>query len=124
MIEQELEQSVMEWAQAELNEDPEFLDKFLADDFIGIGPFGFLLTKAQWLARYQTGDFKNESFELTNLQTRFYGDTAIVIGQETAQSSFQGNPAGGNFRVTLVCVRQNGVWQLTNSQLSPIPDKH
>lgn len=123
MADQELEKLVDEFAQAELHEDAEFLDKLLSEDFVGIGPFGFTLTKEQWLARYQNGDLKNEVFELKDLQTRIYGDTAIVIGQETTESSYQGKPSGGNFCVALVFVRQNDAWRLANSQLSAIPEK-
>lgn len=123
MADQKLEKLVNEFAQAELNEDTEVLDKLLADDFVGIGPRGFLLTKEQWLARYRGGDLKNESFELAELQTRFYGDVAVVIGLETTKSTYQGNPTGGNFRATLIFIRQSGEWRLAGSQLSPTPDK-
>ena len=123
MAMEELEKLLNEFAEAELNEDTEFLQEFLAEDFVGIGPLGFTLTKAQWLARYAAGDLKNEAFELKDLNTRFYEDAAIVVGLETTKSSYRGNPAGGDFRVTLVCVRQNGEWRLANSQLSPIPEK-
>lgn len=123
MAQQEFEKLANDFAQAELNENVEVLDKLLADDFVGIGPLGFVLTKEQWLARYQNGDLKNEKFEIKDLQTRIYADAAIVVGQETTESSYQGNPAGGNFCVTLVFVRQNGSWRLANSQLSQVPER-
>jgi hypothetical protein len=55
-IEQEVARLADAWATAELQRDTAFLVRTLADDFIGVGPLGFLLTKQEWIARHQTGD--------------------------------------------------------------------
>lgn len=41
------------WATAELRGDAAFLESTLADDFVGIGPLGFMLTKQEWIGRHQ-----------------------------------------------------------------------
>jgi hypothetical protein len=38
---------VRRWAAAEQQNDPELLNGFLADDFHGVGPVGFVLTREQ-----------------------------------------------------------------------------
>lgn len=108
------------WAAAEQGGDTTFLDGFLADDFAGIGPRGFLLTKEDWLRRYSSGDLKLNSFSLDEVKVRVYGDTAVVIGRQAQSGTFQGHNIQGLFRATLVLVRQEARWRLVSLHLCPI----
>src|SRR5215213_7598282 len=46
---------VERWAAAEQGNDAEALDGLLADDFVGVGPVGFVLGREQWLGRFGNG---------------------------------------------------------------------
>ena len=108
------------WASAELHGDVPFLKSILAEDFLGVGPRGFMLTKEQWLQRYESGDLKNESFGWDDIRVRLYGDAAIVTGREMTKNKYRGQDAGGQFRITQVFVKNSGRWLLASIHLSPI----
>src|SRR5258706_11124100 len=109
--EQEVMRLADTWATAELRGEPTFLESTLADDFIGIGPLGFMLTKQEWLARHQSGDLKYESFSLDEVKVRVYNEAAILTGRQVQNAAYRGNSIQGQFRTTLVFVQQ-GQWRL------------
>ena len=118
--EQEVVRLADAWASAELRGDTTLLERILADDYIGIGPLGFMLTKQEWLARHETGDLKYESFNLDEVKVRVYNDAAVLIGRQVQNATYRGNSIPGQFRITLVFVHQQGQWQLVSLQLSSI----
>jgi uncharacterized protein (TIGR02246 family) len=113
-----------DWAAAELRGDTSFLGEILADDFVGVGPRGFMLTKDQWLPRHEAGSLRYESFGLDEVQVRLFGDAAITVCRQSARGVYEDENGrfdlDDQFRATLVFVRQDGRWQLANLQLSPI----
>ena len=115
----QLEEFTQEWAAAELRSDAAFLEGALTDDFVGVGPLGFMLTKDQWLGRF-AGGLSYESFALDEMETRFYGDTAVATCRQKQAGEFQGNDVGGEFRATLVLVERDGRWLLAGWHASPI----
>ena len=119
-VEQEVLRLADAWANAELRGDTTFHESTLADDFIGIGPLGFMLTKQEWLARHQSGDLKYESFNLDEVKVRMYNDAAILTGRQAQNAAYRGNSIQGQFRTTLVFVQQQGQWRLASLQLSTI----
>jgi ketosteroid isomerase-like protein len=105
------------WASAEQRGDAPFLDGWLADDFIGIGPRGFPLTKGDWLRRYTSGDLKLDAFSLDEVKLRVYGDAAVVICRQSQSGKFQDHNIQGLFRATLVLVRHPESWRLVSLHL-------
>ena len=119
----QLEEFAQEWATAELRGDAAFLEGALTDDFVGIGPLGFMLNKEQWLSRYQSGDLVYESFALDEVEARFYGEAAVATCRQSQTGTYQGQAVDvmqGEFRATLVFVEREGRWLLAGLHLSPI----
>ena len=106
------------WAAAELSGDAAFLESVLVDDFIGIGPLGFMLTKQEWLARHQSGDLKYEAFNMDEIKVRVYNDAAVLTGRQIQKGAYRGNSIQGQFRISLVFITQQGQWRLASLQLS------
>lgn len=118
----ELEKFAQEWADAELRGDTAFLGTALSDDFVGIGPHGFMLSKEQWLARYESADLRHEAFQFDETQVRLYGSAAVMTGRQTQSSQYRGHDVDGGFRATLVFVEQQDRWLLTSIHLSFIAE--
>jgi len=108
------------WADAESRGDADALEELLADDFLLVGPLGFMLDKQQYLGSRRSGDLKHESFAWDDVRIRMYGDTAIAIGSQTQRSTYQGRDASGRFRVTLIAARLDERWKLVGLHLGPI----
>lgn len=118
----ELERLGQEWADAELRGDTVFLGAVLSDDFVGIGPHGFMLSKEQWLDRYEAGDLRHGAFRFDETRVRLYGSATVMTGRQTQSSEYRGHDAGGRFRATLVFVEQQGRWLLASVHLSFIAE--
>ena len=119
LSEQMVADFVREWSSAEEQGDHRSLDVLLGQDFVGVGPRGFVRSRAEWLERYSTGTVRNASFEVSDLRIRSYGETAVVVAAQTQQSVNGDADASGAFRFTLVIVRQDGRLQLAGLHLSP-----
>lgn len=122
-LEQQLRELAEAWAAAEGRGDAAFLARTLADDFVGVGPRGFLLRKEEWLQRYTSGELMHDAFILDDVRVRVYGEAAILIGRETERGRYQGHDIAGQFRATLVWVRQRERWLLAGLHLSPIAER-
>jgi uncharacterized protein (TIGR02246 family) len=105
------------WTDAELRGDATAMAELLADDFTAVGPLGFTLSKADWLARYERG-MEYHDLKLDVMSTRQYGDVAVVITTQQAEGAFQGHPVPGALRVTLVAARDESGWRLVSAHMS------
>jgi hypothetical protein len=108
------------YAESELRSDVEGLGTLVADDFVCVGPLGFVLDKQQYLGSRRSGDLKHTAFEWSDVHVRRYGITAVGIGVQTQRSTYQGRDASGQFRATLVAVQAADRWRIVGLHLSPI----
>ena len=113
-----------DWAAAELGGDTASLGRILADDFVAVGPRGFMLTKEQWLLRHDSGSLTYEAFAWDEVSVRVHGDAAIMIGRQTASAVYEDGDVRheiqDQFRTTLVFVEEAGRWLLLGLHLSSI----
>lgn len=107
---------VQQWASAEQQNDRGGLEPLLADDFVGVGPLGFMLPREQWLARFDNG-LRNTAFGVLEPQVRSYGSAAVVTAALDQQTSFNGQDNSGRFRLTLVAVQPADRWLLAHAHI-------
>lgn len=118
--EEQVRQLGERWADAERRGDAEALRPLLADDFVLVGPLGFMLDKQQYLGSRLSGDLRHESFAWDDVGVRVYGEAAVAVGSQTQRSTYQERDASGRFRVTQIAVEQGGRWVIAGIHLSPI----
>ncbi|MGH9289015.1 MAG: nuclear transport factor 2 family protein [Acidimicrobiales bacterium] len=103
----EVDELLTVWAEAERSCDRESLDALLTDDFVGVGPVGFMLPKQAWLSRFGQG-LHYDHLDLDEVSTRRHGDAAVVVAHQRAVGQHQGNPTPGDTRVSFVVVGTDG----------------
>lgn len=108
------------WAEAQERGDADALDSLLTDDFMLVGPLGFVLTKQQWLDQFRSGALEASSVMWDEVDVRDYGPVAVAVGRERQRADYNGRPANSQFRVTQVAVRRDGGWALAGLHFSPI----
>ena len=111
------------WAEAERTGNVAALDGLLGDEFRGVGPLGFVLTKEAWLGRYESGALVHERFDWEPREVRVFGDTAVVIGNQFQKSAYQGRDIeDGRLRLTQVLIRRGGAWKLVSIHIGNLAD--
>ena len=119
-IQDELQELDRRWTDAETGADVAALDALAAEDFVLVGPLGFVLDKQQWLQRYRGHELVTGQLSFEDRATRVYGNVAVTTGRYVQQAEYQGNPVNGEFRATQIAVRDGSDWRLAGLHLSAI----
>jgi ketosteroid isomerase-like protein len=106
---------------AELAADRDTLRDLIAEDFLSIGPRGFVLDKQQWIGRHD--EFRYEQLQTSEMDVRRYGDTAVVRNVQRNRATYQDHPVTVAVRVGQVWVRRDERWQLVAIQFSPLAEE-
>lgn len=113
----QVETFLAEWSAAERNGDAAALDTLITDDFLGVGPLGFTLTKPAWLVRHEQG-LAYDTFGLEEVQARVHGDAAVVTARQAARGTYRGNPTPEAVRATLTLVKADDHWRMAGIHMS------
>jgi ketosteroid isomerase-like protein len=110
------------WADAERTLDTTRTDQLLTDDFVGVGPVGFELSKRAWMQRQSDGGLHYDHLDIDEVTTRTHGDCAITTARWNARGTARGHPIPEATRITLVSVRDEGDWRVAGLHFSFIAD--
>ena len=104
-----------------LDSNVEELDRLWADDYTFINPQGAIVTKAQRLANFSSGNTDVAIIDSEReITTRVYGDMAVVQNLSTLRGQFSGQLADTDLRATFMWIHRGGRWQLVMNQLTPV----
>ena len=79
-------------AESERANDAHQMAGVLAQDFRFIGPAGFVLNGEQFVARFDGGNLKTTSFDLTGVDIREHGNPAVATGVWTQRRRIRAIP--------------------------------
>jgi ketosteroid isomerase-like protein len=114
----QLELTLHQWVAAELHGDTDRLDTLLADDFTGVGPLGFTLTKPEWLDRHRQHALSYTRFALNERTVRHFDACAVVLARQDVEGAWQGHPVPTALRTTIVLTLVDGSWRLAVAHTS------
>jgi ketosteroid isomerase-like protein len=106
--------------QAIVDGDAAALERMTSDDYTFITLRGELRTKAEIVQGFKTGSFHYESRQISDLNVRVYGNSAVVTGRSIQKGSENGKDYSGDYRFTRVYVKQDGRWQTVALQTTLI----
>jgi hypothetical protein len=109
-----------EFDRAELYDDRETLRRLIADDFLSIGPRGFILNKDTWINRHN--QFSYQALDTSEMDVRLHDGTAIVRNVQKNRATYDNHPVELTVRVSQVWVNQQGEWRLAAIQFSPMAE--
>ena len=117
--EQVVRQTINELAAALGRNDLDALDRIYSADYIVTNENGVMTDKAARLAAIKSGALKFESVNFTEINVRVYGETAVARfrGNSKVQST-EGQPLGGDLRVTTTLVKTKGRWQVVAAHVT------
>jgi uncharacterized protein (TIGR02246 family) len=119
--EQEVRKLERQWLDAYEQNDPEAMDRIVADDFTITFPNGAMQSKPQLMAMVRAPRQASQPdmrFHTEDVRSRAYGDTVILIGRVVTEYVRDGKAVTERSRYTDTYVRRKGRWQVVASHLS------
>ena len=110
--EQAVREKINDLAAALRSNDTAALNRIYADDYTFVGDTGMMMTKAERIAAFKSGDLKYESVNIEVVSIHLFGDTAVAVTRITSKFAPGVKFTDGKFITTATLVKMNGRWQL------------
>jgi hypothetical protein len=110
-----------ETARAIMLNNATFFRRVYSDDFAGTLSHGQMVDKNQLINEVQNSGAKYEFFNASNVQVRFFQETAVVTCLWTSRAIFQGQQIETQMRVMHVYVNSPRGWHVVAGQNTPMP---
>ena len=107
-----------EWDRSMVENDANAIGRYMADDWVIIGPDGRVGDKATFLESVRSGVLTHNVMESHDLEARVYGNTAVVLSRGISGGMYHGQPFREVERVSCVFVKGDGRWRCVLTHLS------
>lgn len=118
----EIQEFAAQWDRAMVQNDARTIGRFMAGDWLIVGPDGSVTGKDQFLAQIDSGALTHDIMETHDMTVRVHGDMAVTVALGISGGRFAGVGFMLRERVTCVFVRQDGQWQCVHTHLSCLPE--
>lgn len=121
-----LKSLVKQMTDAQINYQPEILDKIFTSDYIEISPVGEFDSREKVLGFYKPemkppAGKMSATVEATDFSIRNYGKFAVVIARLNYTMTNEGKPLPPrSIRASLFCKKETGSWKIASVQYTGI----
>ena len=95
--------------QLSMSRDPEMFNRMAAENFVDVDSTGKVFNKQQEMEVMKSSDLKLDSFQLSDIDTRLFGDTALVIATSHVKGHYKDQDLSGTYRVWELFLRRPSV---------------
>jgi len=106
------------WDRAMIENDPEAIGQYMADDWMIIGSDGRMSGKEAFLGLVKSGALTHNEMTSRDFNIRLFGETAVVVSRGVSGGAYQGHAFREVERVSCVFVRSMGHWKCVLTHLS------
>jgi ketosteroid isomerase-like protein len=110
-----------ETVRAILQNNGTFFRRVYSDDFAGTLSHGQMVDKNHFINEVQSGGSKYESFNASDIQVRFFQETAVATSLWTLRAIFNGQQIETQMRVMHVYINGPRGWHVVAGQNTPMP---
>src|SRR2546423_10724797 len=103
-MEDQIKQLQKKFDIAELHGDKKTLQDLIADDFLSIGPKGFVLNKEDWISRHDK--FTYLELKTSEMDIRTYDKLAIVRNIQRNKAKYEEHPVEVATRVSQIWINK------------------
>ncbi|MCU0448443.1 MAG: nuclear transport factor 2 family protein [Bernardetiaceae bacterium] len=107
--------------EAQIKKDTARLNQLLADDLIYTHSSAVVETKPGFVANVANGKWDYRQANLSNVQVRVMGQTAIITGRGDLVMGNNGQPQNVNLLFTNVYVKRKGQWRMVSWHSCRLP---
>lgn len=119
-VEQTLEKIEKDVAAGLVKGDTSVFTTYFAENAVVTDPGGMMMTRAESITIFKSGDLKFETMMVDDVKVRLYGNTAIVTYTSADKGTFKGQAFTGKHRWTDTFVKMKGKWLIVAAQGTPI----